>query len=299
MSVPFKLGLRINTTQRVFRWSETRELAIAAESNGFDSLWTEDHLFYRSKAGEMIGPWDAYTTLAGLAAITDRVRLGTLVTPLALHPPLQLASMAASLDEISGGRFVLGVGAGWNPDEHAAVGASLDRRIGRFEEAFTALLQLFDTGHAELHGEHLNFTGWLLPRPVVRPRPEMLVGSLAPRLLRAALPGVDGWNWDGFHYDVEDFKADWAKVRRVAEEIGRDPEGLVRSAHLVVRCADPEGLPIDPVSFPVIEGGPTEIAEALRAFAAAGIGEFMLIVDPARPRAIETVARAADLARGP
>jgi alkanesulfonate monooxygenase SsuD/methylene tetrahydromethanopterin reductase-like flavin-dependent oxidoreductase (luciferase family) len=296
MAVPFRLGLQINTTQRAFRWAETHELAIAAEACGFASLWTEDHLFYRSRSGELIGPWDPYTTLGGVAAVTERVRIGTLVTPLALHHPILLARMAASVDEMSNGRFVLGVGAGHQSDEHAAVGVTLDRRIGRFEEAFSALLQLFDTGHTMLHGRHLDFEGWLLPRPAVRPRPELMVGSLAPRLLRAALPHVDGWNWDGFHYDVNDFRADWAKVRAVAEEVGRDPDTIRRSAHVVVRTTGAEGLPIDPISFPILEGGAPEIAEGLRAFADAGVDEFTLIVDPARPAALEIVARAAELA---
>lgn len=296
MAGPFRLGLQINTTQRVFRWAETRELAITAEACGFASVWTEDHLFYRSRAGELIGPWDAYTTLGGIAAVTKRVRIGTLVTPLALRHPLMLARMAASLDEMSNGRFVLGIGAGHQGDEHAAVGASIDRRISRFEEAFSALLQLFDTGHALVTGRHLAFEGWLMPRPAVRPRPELMVGSLAPRLLRAALPYVDGWNWDGLHYDVDDLIADWAKVRAVAEEVGRDPDTIRRSAHVVVRTRAAEGLPIDPISFPIVEGDAPEIAAGLRAFADAGVDEFTLIVDPARPAALETVARAAELA---
>ena len=157
-----------------------------------------------------------------------------------------------------GGDAAGGVGAGWASDEHAAVGARTDLRIGRFEEAFGALLQLFDTGHAAVSGQHLDFEGWLLPHPMVRRRRELIVGSLAPRLLRAALPEVDGWNWDGFHNDVQDFKADWAKVRAVAEDVGRDPETISRSAHLVVRTDGAEGLPIDPISFPIIQGGVDE-----------------------------------------
>lgn len=296
MPSPFRLGLQVNTTQRRFRWEETRELALAAEACGFASLWSEDHLFYRSRAGDLIGPWDAWTTLAALAAITQRIRIGTLVSSLAMYPPLQLARMAASLDETSGGRFVLGIGAGWAADEHAVVGVSLDKRIGRFEEAFGALLDLFDTGHAEVRGRHLDFEGWLVPRPIVRRRPELVVGSLAPRLLRTALGEVDGWNWDGFHYDVDDFRADWGKVRKVAEEVGRDPDTLVASAHVVVRTQGAEGLPIDPIPFKVIEGGVSEIAAGLRDFADAGVDEFTLILDPARPTAVEMLARAAEQA---
>lgn len=296
MTRSFEIGLQVNTTQRAFRWVETRELAVVAEATGFASVWTEDHLFYRSRANDVIGPWDAYTTLAGIAAVTERIRLGTLVSPLSLRQPLHLARMAASLDEISGGRFVLGVGAGHGAAEHAAVGAALDHRIGRFEEAFAVVLELFETGHVAFRGQHLDLEGWLVPRPVGRRRPELIVGSLAPRLLRAALPHVDGWNWDGFHYDVDDFRSDWAKVRSAAVEVGRDPETIRRSAHLVVRTANAEGLPIDPIRFPIIEGGVGEVAEGLAAFAAAGVEEFTLIVDPATPAALEIVARAAERA---
>jgi alkanesulfonate monooxygenase SsuD/methylene tetrahydromethanopterin reductase-like flavin-dependent oxidoreductase (luciferase family) len=292
----FRLGLQLNTTQRPFRWGEIKELALVAEACGFDSLWSEDHLYYRSRSGDLVGPWDSWTTLAGLAAVTERVRIGTLVTSLSMYSPLQLARMAASLDEMSGGRFVLGVGAGWATEEHAAVGASLDKRFGRFEEAFGALLDLFDTGHTEVRGRQLDFEGWLVPRPTGRRRPELVVGGLAPRLLRTALPEVDGWNWDGFHYDVEDFRADWSNVQERARLVGRDPETLVVSAHVVVRTDGAEGLPIDPISFRVIEGGVAEIASALGEFAEAGVDEFTLILDPARPAAIETLARAAQQA---
>lgn len=108
---------------------------------------------------------------------------------------------------------------------------------------------------------------------------------------------MDGWNWDGFHDDVEDFKADWAKVRAVAEDVGQDPGTISRSAHLVVRTDGAEGLPIDPISFPIIQGGVDEIADALAAFAEAGVDEFTLILDPARPSAIEISSRAAEQAR--
>ncbi|CAN5788899.1 LLM class F420-dependent oxidoreductase [soil metagenome] len=297
MPPSFRLGLQLNTTQRRFRWEATKDLALSAEACGFASLWSEDHLFYRSRAGDLIGPWDPWTTLAAVASVTERIRIGTLVSSLAMYPPLQLARTAASLDEISGGRFVLGVGAGSAVDEHAAVGASLDRRIGRFEEAFGALLDLFDTGHAEVRGRHLDFEGWLVPRPTVRRRPELVVGSLAPRLLRTALREVDGWNWDGFHYDVDDFRVDWGKVRSIAQEVGRDPHTLEVSAHVVVRTDGAEGLPIDPISFKVIEGGVSEIAAGLRDFAEAVVDEFTLIIDPARPTAVETLARAAEQAR--
>src|SRR5205807_7577268 len=111
-------------------------MARSAEDAGFDSLWLGDHLLYRGDGRPERGPWEAWTMLSALAAVTERVTLGPLVACTAFHPPGLIAKMAATVDEVSGGRFVLGLGAGWNREEFAAFGLPYDRRVSRFEEAF-------------------------------------------------------------------------------------------------------------------------------------------------------------------
>ena len=127
-------------------------MARAAEASGFDSIWIGDHLLYRGDGRPERGPWDAWTTLAAIAASTERVRLGPLVACAAFHPPGILARMAASVDEVSRGRFVLGIGAGWNETEFRAFGIPFGERASRFEEAFAIVRRL-------LAGERVTFEG--------------------------------------------------------------------------------------------------------------------------------------------
>src|SRR5437588_10051557 len=127
-------------------------MAHAAEQAGFESIWLGDHLLYRGDDRLGRGPWDVGTQLAALAAATERVKLGPLVACTAFHPPGLLARVAASVDEVSGGRLVLGIGAGWNEAEFRAFGIPYDRRVSRFEEAFGIVCGL-------LAGERVTFSG--------------------------------------------------------------------------------------------------------------------------------------------
>src|SRR6185436_12649008 len=139
------IGIQLPEVEREVRWPELRAMARAAEEVGFDSVWLGDHLLYRGDDRAERGPWDAWTTLAAIAATTERVRLGPLVACAAI-----LARMAASIDEVSGRRFVLGIGAGWNETEFRAFGIPFDQRASRFEEAFAIVRGL-------LAGERVTF----------------------------------------------------------------------------------------------------------------------------------------------
>lgn len=291
--MPLKVGIQVNTTQRVFRWSEIRELATVAEELGLDSLWTEDHLFYEMN-DVVIGPWEAWTILAGLADATERVRIGSMVTPLALRSPTMLAKLAETVDEMSSGRLVLGVGVGWGEEEHRAVGATLERKLTRFLESWNVILTAFDDGQVDHKGETVTVEGFRLVPRGPRRRPEMMVGSIGPQTLRATLPHVDGWNWDGFSNRPERFAESSEKVNEICIEIGRDPDTVYRSAHLIVRFHDAQGLPLDPIpaDVPLITGPPPRVAEAWAGFVEAGADEVQLIVDPATPSALERLAEA-------
>jgi alkanesulfonate monooxygenase SsuD/methylene tetrahydromethanopterin reductase-like flavin-dependent oxidoreductase (luciferase family) len=295
-----RIGVQLNTTQRAFRWTEIRELARAVEDSGLDSVWTEDHLLYASKRGDLIAPWDAWTILAGLAEASERVHIGTMVSPLGLRHPVLLARHAAAVQEISGGRLVLGLGLGHGEREYRALGMDLEHRLGRFREAFQILLHALEEGSADQQGQYFS-TGefQLLPRPEGFHRPQLMIGSDGPKTLRLTLPHVEAWNWDGFVDDPAEFAAASRAVDAICEEAGRDPRQVHRTAHLVVRLSNAEGLPIDPLPshLRVIEGETDAVAARLRAFADVGADELMLIVDPARPAAIEELARAVELAR--
>src|ERR671936_1545585 len=129
MADRMRVGIQLPEVEREVRWPEYVAMARAAEEVGFDSIWLGDHLLYRGDGRPERGPWDIWTSLAALASVTERVQLGPLVACLAFHPPAILARMAAAVDEISGGRFVLGVGAGWNEPEFRAFGIPFDARV--------------------------------------------------------------------------------------------------------------------------------------------------------------------------
>ena len=143
-----KIGVQLPEVERVVPWPELREMAVAAEGIGLDSIWVGDHLLYRDDGKPARGPWEAWSTLAALAAVTERVEIGPLVASTSFHNPAMLAKKAATIDEICGGRLILGLGAGWNETEYAAYGFAFDHRVSRFEEAFTIVRRLLAT-HAD------------------------------------------------------------------------------------------------------------------------------------------------------
>ncbi|HEV2006435.1 MAG TPA: LLM class flavin-dependent oxidoreductase, partial [Candidatus Limnocylindrales bacterium] len=151
---PLRVGVQLPEVEREVRWPEYVEMAKRAEAVGFDSFWLGDHLLYRYDDGSTRGPWEMWTMLAALAASTSRIRLGSLVASTAFHAPAMLAKLAATVDEISGGRLILGLGAGWNEPEFRAFGFPFDHRIDRFEEAFTIVRTLLCEGAIDFDGRY-------------------------------------------------------------------------------------------------------------------------------------------------
>jgi len=201
--------------------------------------------------------------------------------------------MAATVDEISGGRFVLGVGAGWNETEFRAFGIPFEQRASRFEEAFAIVRGLLDGERVSLEGRHVRVRdAVLLPRPSRRTR--LMVGSNGERVLRAALPHVDAWNtwYDEYGNEPEGFARASARVTSLAESLGRDPAGIERSACMfVVLDRGAAERPLTPEA-PPLEGPPDRIAEGLRELAQAGADEVILVVDPITERSIRELGEA-------
>lgn len=281
------MGVQLPEIEREVSWDETREMAEAAEAAGLDSLWVGDHLLYEVD-GERRGPWEAWTRLAALAAVTTRVRFGPLVAALPFHPPAVLAKMAASVAEIGGGRLVLGVGAGWNRVEFEAFGLPFDHRVSRFTEAFEILHRMLAGERVDFAGRHHAVTGAeLLPPP---PPVPLMIGSNGPRMLRAALPHCRSWNtwFEGYRNDPALLEGLIQGVRAACRDVGVDPGALeMTAAHLVAfdgggtRRAD--SRPTD--------GSPPELVGALRRLRSAGADHVQLVLDPINR---ETIERAAD-----
>lgn len=302
MPRPFAIGVQLPEVERRVSWSELRTIALTAERVGFDSVWVGDHLLYRSGNG-VRGPWEAWSVMAALAAVTDRVQIGPLVAATSFHSPPMLAKKAATVDEISGGRFILGLGAGWNRTDYDAFGFPFDHRASRFEEAFTIIRTLLREGAVDFSGDYYTARDCeLVPRP--RPGgPPLMVGSQGPRVLRAALPHVDMWNaWHvWFRNNPNGLRAMMSMVDDICVEIGRDPSEVSRTVAIMVQAPGGEGRiygDTEHAGSAPIAGSPEEIANALRGFAMPGLDHVQLVVDPISAESVEWLGMAlADLDR--
>jgi probable F420-dependent oxidoreductase len=281
----FEIGVQLPEVERSVGWPELRDMATAAEEVGFDSLWVGDHLLFRMDDGDVRGPWESWSLLAALAAVTAEIRLGPLVAATSFHNPAMLAKKAATIDEISGGRLILGLGAGWNEDEYRAFGYPFDQRASRFEEAFTIIRTLLREGAVDFAGRFYTARDCeLVPRS--RPGgPPLMVGSKGPRLLRATLPHVDMWNtWHAWYGNTPEGLAQLlAEVDGHCHAVGRDPADVERTAAVMVQLSGGSGRihgsPGRPGSVP-LRGEPEEIAATLRATAECGVSHLQLVLDP-------------------
>ena len=218
--------------------------------------------------------------LASLAAVTERVALGPLVACLSFHPPGLIARMAAAIDEVSGGRFVLGVGSGWNELEYRAFGLPFDHRASRFLESFEIIRRLLAGEHVTSDGRWWQADGAVLLPPPARTIPIML-GTSGPRQLAATLPHADSWNswWAAYGNTPEGFSATSAGITAIAQQAGCDPATVERSACVLVSL-DPERAGRPGAELPPLAGSAEHIARTLHDFAEAGADEAILVLDP-------------------
>ena len=278
---PLSVGVQLPEVEREVRWPELRGIAAVAEDCGFDSIWLGDHMLYRDDGRPERGPWDAWTALAGLAASTERVQLGPLVASTAFHPPGLIARMAATLDELSGGRFVLGLGAGWNEVEFRSFGIPFDRLVSRFEESFEIIRRLVAGERVSFAGRFQQVEDAVLLPPPARTLP-IMIGTAGPRLLEIALPHVATWNaWYAWYGNTAaGYAALSARVTAV-----------VRRSACVLVAVDGGGgeRPLDPDSPPVASSA---LAGHLRDLAEAGADEAILVLDPITEESVRAVASA-------
>jgi probable F420-dependent oxidoreductase len=293
---PLRVGVQLPEVEREVRWPEYLAMARRAEELGYDSLWLGDHLLYRFADGTARGPWEVWTMLSALAASTSRIRLGPLVAATAFHNPAMLAKMISTVDEVSGGRLVVGLGAGWNETEFRAFGFPFDRRIDRFEEAFTIVRSLLRDGVVDFDGQYYQARDCeLQPRPARPGGPPLLIGSRGERMLRITLPHVDAWNvW---FKDTGNSPTGVAPLRElvdtVCREVGRDPAAIERTVAVQVRLTGGTGRvqgDYAQAESPPLVGTPETMAEELRAYAREGIDEVQLVLDPISLASIEEFA---------
>jgi alkanesulfonate monooxygenase SsuD/methylene tetrahydromethanopterin reductase-like flavin-dependent oxidoreductase (luciferase family) len=290
-----RVGVQLPEVERYVPWPEMVAMARAAEAAGLDSIWLGDHLLYDLPDGPR-GPWEVWTALAGLASVTERVELGPFVASTSFHAPAMLAKLAATVDAISGGRLVLGLGAGWNEREYAAYGFPFDHRVSRFAEAFTIVRELVRTGRSDFHGSYYEVSdGILSPMPVRPGGPPLMLGSISPRMLRIGLPHVDAWNvwWSDYRNEVAGFAAVHARVAEALDAAGRAPGEVQATAAVFVHLPGGVGrLAGETNEDPTIRAVPVDgLADHLCALDAAGADQLQLVLDPITVESIETVGQ--------
>lgn len=280
-------------------WADVRAYAIEAEAAGLDSVWMFDHFFYRRDDGTIQNMYEAWTVLSALASVTDRILLGSLVMCATFRNPGLLAKMAATLDEVSGGRLMLGIGAGWYDEEYEAFGYPTDRRGSRYEETLSIVRRLLDGEKVTFSGEFYQLRDAVLT-PVPSRRIPILVAGDGPRVLRLAGRYGDAWNDNGFGIpeDPNSFGLRLPTVLQSLDEAleaeGRDPTSVERTIGVTVRHPD---VAVDPDDQPAFQGTAPEMASMFDAYADLGADHLILEVGPKTVASIGWVAEAIDLFR--
>ena len=298
-----KIGVQLPEVEWEVPFPEYLAMAQTAEAVGFDSLWVGDHLLYDLPAGAR-GPWEAWTTLAAIAAVTDRIEIGPLVASTSFHAPPMLAKQAATVDAISQGRLILGLGAGWNRREYDAFGFAYDRRVSRFEEAFTIIRSLLRDGEIDFHGTYYDAERCVLHPRSPRPAgPPLMVGSIGPRMLGITLPHVEAWNvwWSDYGNTPEGFAAQKTVVDDIASSVDRDPATLDATCAVLVQLDGGGGRQMGDYgageAVEPVTGSPAAIAEQLARFGDAGASHVQLVVDPITRSSIEWLGDVLPLVR--
>jgi alkanesulfonate monooxygenase SsuD/methylene tetrahydromethanopterin reductase-like flavin-dependent oxidoreductase (luciferase family) len=275
-------------------FSDLREMAQVAERVGLDSLWVADHLLYRFPGQDEIAPWEALTMLSAIAAVTSHITLGTLVVCTSFRPPAMLAKMADALDEISGGRFILGLGAGWHKPEYSAFGYPFDHLASRFDEALQIIVPLLREGHVDFQGQYYQVHNCVLrPRGPSAHGPRILIGARRPRMLQLTARYADAWN-TAWHSDPAVVAERYAQLAQACAAEGRDPATIELTVGTEVRLQPRKD---DSEPDRAISGSPEEIAHRLRDFASVGTSHLIVSLDGVTLEIIEQLGHIAELVR--
>jgi alkanesulfonate monooxygenase SsuD/methylene tetrahydromethanopterin reductase-like flavin-dependent oxidoreductase (luciferase family) len=260
-------------------------MALAAEENGADSIWVADHFFYEDGGGDVRGIWESMTVLAALADATSRVELGPLVMCVPFRNPGLIAWMCNTIDDISGGRFVVGLGSGWHQPEFDAFGFNFARRVSLFEESLNVILPLLREGKVDYQGELAKGKAQLRPSG---PRagaggPPILIAGAKPRMMSLVAKHADRWNTVWYGNPTDEFRKERSDLEQACAAIGRDPKKVEISAGLMVSAE--QGKPNDNEQ---LFGDVNQIANGLRAWRDEGVTEVMCAM---QPPSVELVGR--------
>src|SRR6266700_145638 len=268
-----KLGIVLKTGEgdlqgKTPTFRDLRDLAQAAEGVGLDSIWLCDHLINRFPGREERGLWEVFTMLSALAATTTRITLGTIVVCTSFRPPALVAKMADTIDEISGGRLIMGLGAGWHQPEYEAFGYPFDHLASRFEEAMQVIAPLLREGRVDFQGQYYQVHDCVLrPRGPSRNGPAILIAGRRPRMLQLTAQYADAWN-TAWHVDPTEVKDRYDEFKQICVAAGHDPAAVELTVGTHVRLLS-AGKHADTTK--TIAGSPEYIASRLQGFAEEGV----------------------------
>jgi alkanesulfonate monooxygenase SsuD/methylene tetrahydromethanopterin reductase-like flavin-dependent oxidoreductase (luciferase family) len=286
-------------TNRKRSYESIRAIAQQAETDGFDCLWLPDNFFERTPGGATLGWWECWTMLSALAEATRRVEIGTLILINAFRNPAIVARMAATLDEVSHGRLILGVGAGYpgyNEALYQALGVPFGDQVDRLREALQVLQPLLKEGQADFEGQYYHVRhGEDVPRGPRPAGPPLLVGGIGPRMLKLSAQYADLWN-TGYLGHPDTLAGPLAKIEAACREVGRDPATLGITA--LVGLWFPDLQARRPRIFDhTLTGTAPELAAAMCGYADLGVQHLMFQYEPYTREALQRLTEALQLYR--
>jgi alkanesulfonate monooxygenase SsuD/methylene tetrahydromethanopterin reductase-like flavin-dependent oxidoreductase (luciferase family) len=280
------------------RYPDIRAAALRAESDGFDSIWIMDHLLFEQPGQPRRGVWEGVSVLSALAEATNRVELGALVLCTAFRNPGLLAKMADAIDEISGGRLILGLGAGWHEPEFTAFGYPFDHLASRFEEAMSIIVPLVRTGAVDFRGVYENAPNCVnIPRGPRSAGPPILTGTQGPRLMKLTAEVANAWNacWLG---RASELPEKVAPMLTACDEVGRDPKTLDLTVGQIVSFAGLDGQVESPGGTERFAfNDPDDLAAEWRAYAEQDVRHMIIWPMPESDECIARITRALSLYR--
>jgi probable F420-dependent oxidoreductase len=267
-------------------WNDVRAVAEAAEQGGLDSVWIADHFLYRDPEGQIYGMHESWTLLTAVAAVTSRVVLGNMVLCASFRDPGLTAKMAATLDEVSGGRLILGVGAGWHDPEYEAFGLPTDHRVGRFEEWLEIVARMIRGETVTYEGTYYKVQDANLD-PAPPHRIPILVAGHRPRMMRLTAQWADLWNTAWYGTPNEKVEEGLETLRQAIETAAKPANSVTATAGIIVRDPDQQVADPSPQAIEV-----QDLPAAITAYEKLGVEHLIISPEPMTPTTVERIAEA-------